>query len=387
MRNLNDGDCADNTPAKHLSQPHFGYLCCRKRSGFLYGLRRIRAIKPNGNVATIYGDNYLSSTGTNAREARIGVGPSFIHRRNNGAIVFGDKNNSTLVEAEPDGLMYRIAGNGSLGHPNFGVDSITQPLNMEHPNTTGDSFALDPATGDIYRSADWRIIKLTRSSSAIGATGTWSSFSGGGANPWSSADGSADIDWVGDCLTTGYDPGLYRNPSCWIYPMPMAFGNGKLYVHRGDLTYRISDGYPSPRNSIVKLIDATNAVQSHLVGKVGVFNGIYGTSYETVCSPGTALSNCEFFPPDYLLRRAQPIYDSVGGRWLTSGSINGDIYGLPPGGNMQLVTSLVARPWGFTYKRSGANEYIYYCADGQFAIRRKHLQSGTDVALSWPVRA
>jgi hypothetical protein len=56
-----------------------------------------------------------------------------------------------------------------------------------------------------------------------------------------------------------------------------------------------------------------------------------------------------------------------------------------PGGNMTVITTLSESPQAMTYRRSGVNEYIYFCASSSGKIRRKHVQSGTEIELPWPV--
>ena len=378
-----NGDCADGTPA----------LSCRgnisdmfvQEDGTLYFLDvgRIRTVTPNGNVVSVMGQGTISGAGGPALSARLGGTLREFRVRNNSAVVLSNTVDNKFYEFDPEGTIHHIAGNGTYDVPAYGVDAKTTGLHFEWPHATGDDFAMDPSTGDLYHtSLSYNILKMTRDTGAVGSTGTWSVFIGGGANHWSNpaSDGQADTSFTSDCAFA-HDGGVSSDPSCWYGPQLGGFGNNKLYMHKEEVSLDSTNGGWYIRNRMVKLYDVSSKVQTHLVGITGHGSG----NYDTVCADGVSLLGCEFFT-SHSFYTLPPTYDSVDNKWMTARAYWSDIYRMVPLGVMQRWS--VSEPIrAFTYRRHAGNEYIYYCSNNSGRLRRKNMTSGVEVALSWPISA
>lgn len=376
------GECADFTNALSCrTAPHDLFV---QENGTVYFLDagRIRTIAPSGAVITLMGQGTISADSGLALGSRLGTSLREFRTRSNGAITFTTLANHSFYEFLPGSTIARIAGTGTWAGPSLNVDATTTPIALEHPHSSGDDFAMDPATGDLYHStgAYWGIRKLTRYTGAVGSTGEWTNFLGGGTNHWSdpASDGQSNISFNSNC-TFGFDPGVATSAHCWIYPQATLIANNKLLIHSSELTYLIAGSYV-PHNSMMKLYDLTTKVQTHLVGSVGITGG---NKYDFICPDGTLLGSCDFLAAiDY--RTLSLKHDSVSDAYWAARIHTTRLTKMVPGSTMQSYT-MSHGIRGFTYRREGATEYIYYCSNTTGEIRRRNLNTSVETALSWPV--
>lgn len=376
-----NGSCDDNTPA--LSCRTYIHDFFVQENGTIYFLDAglIRTITPSGNVATLMGQRSINAMSGSPLIARLGTGIREFHLRNDGGITFTSLVDDRIYEFMPDDQMYHIAGTGTAGGTTLGVDSKTAHLSFEHPHNTGDDFALDPATGDIYHSSNsWGIRRLLRDTATIGSSGQWEEFLTGGTYHWAdpNADGQSSISFNSQCGTFGYDSINRKDSNCWIYPQLKAFANNTLFMHKNELSFT-SGGSQRSRNNMIKLYDATSKVQTHLVGTLGE----PANHYDANCADGVLLSSCDFYSAAHY-RIVSPSYDSVDNKWMTLRTTGNRVFVMVPGGSMASWV-LDQAALSFAYRRNGGDEYIYYCASSNKQIRRRHINTGTEVALSWPV--
>lgn len=379
------GYCPDSTDA----------LSCRSRvsdvwvteNGTVYFLDdgMIRTITPSNKVVTLMGQAQVSGIGGPALSARLSNSIHTFRMANDGRITFGSQPEVKFYEIDPSGNLYWIAGDGSQAAPTLGALSTSTGVELEHPNSSGDDFGMDPVTGDIYHHAGrWQISKLTRSSSAIGSTGSWSTFLGGGANNYLTSDGQSNIGFNIDC-SVGLDSTNYTLWGCWILPKVLNFSNGKLITQFSSLARRNSDNSQSPFNNMIKLYDTSTLVQTHLLGHLG-HNVSTGNPWDGISPSGTLASSADFWSADWS-RVATP-YNVSGDRWLFSRYADGsyqNIYDVTAGGTLTTFVTLPSGPRSFAYRLHNTNEYIYYCSVGDNRIHRYFVQGSTDTALSWPI--
>lgn len=383
---FNQGFCPDGTDATACRSRAADAFVSENGTVYFVDDGLIRTINSSGKVVTLMGQRQISGHGGPVQSIRLGNSIRSFRLRSDGGILFGSQAHQQIHEIDPNGTIYHIAGNGVIGGVSDAVNAKDVFMNIENPNGTGDDFAMDPATGDIYHhGGTWAIRKLTRSSTAIGASGTWSQWLGGGANHWSNpgADGSSSIRWDGDC-SYGVDMGVYTWASCWFFPKLIGYGGGQLISHQSIYARRTIDNADIPLHNMMKLYDVNTKVQTHLLGKNGL-NSVTNNFWEGIGSVGTALNSLDFWAADGS-RLASPVHVS-GNRWLFMRYWNGgwkDIYDVTPGGNLLSMTQLASGAKSFTYRQHNGKDLIYYCGVNGLLYRRD-VQAVIEVNLPWPV--
>lgn len=380
------GSCEDGTSA----------LLCRSlvadvfvtENGTVYfvddGL--VRAINPAGNVITLMGQRPVSGVGELSLMARLGNSIRNFRLRDDGGIVFADQGHQKIYEFDPNGKLYHIAGNGGLGLAADNVDARNTLLNIENPNNSGDEFGLDSVTGDIYHHAGYAgVKKMSRGSNAIGATGTWSVFLGGGTDHWASsaANGSSSLSWSTNC-EVNVDINLFKDPSCWMYPRVLALAGGQLLLHSSTQAQSISSGAYLPHNNMMKLYSLTTKAQTHLIGKGG-YNVVTGNPSDGLSPIGTPLDSTEFWAANNS-RVSNPYYLGEN-RWLFMRYANNslkNVYDVTVGGVLNSFTTLNTGAKSFTYRVKLEVSYIYYCGtDGK--LYRRNMATSTEDSLPLPI--
>lgn len=380
------GSCPDNTPATSCRSLAADVFVSENGTVYFLDDGLIRTITTDGKVVTLMGQRQVSGFGGAPLAARLGNSFRTFRLRNDGGITFTDPAHSKIYELNPSATLYHIAGNGVPGGAADGVDARTTYINIENPHNSGDEFGLDPVTGDIYHHAGtWYIKKLTRSSSAIGATGTWSNWIGGGTNHWSnpSSNGSNSIRWDGDC-SYGVDTSIFQNWSCWFLPRVLTYANGKVVTHNSTVTWRISDGAGIPLNNMMKIYDVATKVQTHLIGRSG-YNTVTDNPWDGLSAIGTSVDTSDFLSAEW--QRVVLPYNLSGNRWLFirhQGYGDGRVFDVQPGGTLNLFTTLASSAKSFSYRLNGSTQYIYYCSAAGNLVRR-NVTAATEVTFSWPV--
>jgi hypothetical protein len=380
-----NGSCPDDTPATSCRTRVADVFVTENGTVYFLDDGLIRTITPGGKVVTLMGQSQISGVNGPSLSARLSNFIRTFRMANDGRIAFGSQVTHTLYEIDPTGNLYNIAGNGTVGAPTLGVDAKTTYLNLEHPNSTGDNFAMDPATGDIYHSAgDWRIAKLTRDTSAIGSTGVWSSYIGSGTNNWITSDGLNSINFTNDC-SVGMDSVNNTFWGCWILPQVLNYGNGKLLTHLSNLAKSNADNSQQPYNNMIKLYDVVAKTQSHLLGHSG-HNTSTGNAWDGISPSGTSAASADFWSADWS-RMTMP-QNISGDRWIFGRYANNsfkDVYDVTAGGNLSTLATLPTGPKSIAYRLHGADEYIYYCSVVDSRLHRYYIQGASDTALSWPI--
>ncbi len=379
----NDGDpgqCTDGTLATACSAKVSDLFVSENGTIYFYDMGLIRTITPSNTVLTLFGERIFSENNTPVLRARLGTKLNFFHQRNDGGITFSSSMDHQFFEFENTGNILLVAGDGSFGTPDLAVDADQTGLNLEWVHGNGDDFGMDPSTGDIYHHAGrYGIYRMTRFTSDLGSTGQWEHWTGdSGSVHWAnpSANGTANGDFGYDC-NYALNSGTYQTWGCWFGPQVGGFGGGEVLVHNNELSRRLSDRAEVPRNSMIKLLDVSTKVQTHLVGVTGE------NSHNSVCANGTPLSNCNFMSADRD-RMNQPYYDAPNDRWLAARQGTNRIYAMSPGGNMVYLVDLPESQISFTYRKDGPTEYIYYC-NGSGRLKKYNLNTSSDSSLSWPI--
>lgn len=379
------GQCDDFTDA--LSCHTYIHDVFVQEDGTVYFLDygRIRTITPANKVVTLMGQGVTSGVGGSALAARLGTGLRHFQLRNDGGMTLSSTTDSKFYEFMPDGSFYHIAGNGLYGGAvTNGVDARTQPVNLEWPASSGDKFGVDPATGDLdHHNGDYQVRRLKRDTASVGSTGAWEDFLGNtGSLNWAdpSADGTTNYNFNADCATFGYNSGTMMTPTCWYGPIIQGFFSNKILIHKDDFARDQTTSNWLLRDKMLKIYDATTKVQTHLVG---INDPISTGRYDNVCADGDLLSTCEYIS-SYAYRTLPAQYDSVNNAWMTARADWARVYYMIPGGNMLYINT--DQPvHAFAYRRNASDEYIYYCSNTTRQIRRRHINSGTEIALSWPI--
>ena len=113
---------------------------------------RLRTIDENGNVVTILGQPLFFGDGQLALSARFGP-VSMIDQANDGSVFVLDPHEIRLRKFQNGGTIQTIAGNGSAGGALMNTTpAINQPILTATPGGYEDSFAVNPATGDVFMS-------------------------------------------------------------------------------------------------------------------------------------------------------------------------------------------------------------------------------------------
>lgn len=382
--NGNQGSCADGVLATSCPMILSDAFVSEAGVVYLVDDGRIRTIKPDGTLLTLFGEGLSSGVGGPSLSARLGETIRYFERRSDGGIAFTDLARSKIFEFDPNGNLFHIAGDGRMGGADLSgtVDARSTPFNAENPNSSGDEFGLSPS-GEIYHhTGTWSINKLVRNTTAIGSPGKWIDWTGYPADGVNvshpDAEGSSKARYDIGC-TVGYDSATMMTPQCGHLPQVMGVINGKVLVQSQQSAYYQAGGWTST-NHFISLRDETTKVQNLLLGK----RGVYGA--ETVCSDGTLGTACEFFRPDNF-RVLPPKYDSVSGKYLFSRYGWGHVFSVIHGGVKGTLLNVGDGMKAFTHRRVGGKEYIYFCSSTNSRLYRYDVSTSTKTALNWPIPA
>ncbi len=58
---------------------------------------------------------------------------------------------------------------------------------------------------------------------------------------------------------------------------------------------------------------------------------------------------------------------------------------MPPGGVKQTLATLDEAANSIAYREVGSDQYIYYCSTSSKKLRRRHINTSSEVELEWPI--
>lgn len=340
------GQCADGTPALSCSVQVTDIFINAQEQLFFIDRGRIRTIDNSGSVLTLFGQSLAYGDGGFAASARIN-NVQWLGRTDNGKIAFIDNNEFVLREFTPDGLIQKLAGNGTEGNPDQVNPAAAQSIVTYY---WGGIFAMvtNPTDGSIYYTRDSGVIsKLNRS------TGKWEDIVGGGGTNFKDADGL-----VGNQIgMSGYGQS------------PFAFNGSTLLRH-----FHEWDG-SNTVNGILKQYEVADGLQSPLAGSVGPIIGGLDS-----CGPGTPLSSCGVSTnsgPSF----SRGNWDAATGRWMLHHVGSNNIHYVKYGTNIDRI-SLPRGFSAFEYVIKSSVPYLYYCSGGR--MYKYNMNTSVETTLFWP---
>jgi hypothetical protein len=391
----------------------------------------MRTLDRNGNVLSLmgqpsyFGDSPFGGPSTPSLSARIGVTTHldwWIDGSNVLRMVMLDVGNGRIREAEQGGVIRTLAGNGVVDWTGYATTSpaYDQPVLLQATTT----LAVDsrPGHGEIY--LDWDgekggMLQLDRPANQ--SLGQWRRVVGctapTGCTRYDAADGLPGSQ-------IGYSQYVSLDEYDSIYWAPLVgFHNGKLlqslaryYMFRPTSTEPYTGEW---RDALFEDYDIDSGfVQTRFAGVIGPaptgYTGPTGVTVPQGVTGPTYYTEDPIVFPNYSRRAQSPtgmyagawnyghpdsVFDAGGARWLhTRGSTvyNTSIAALPLADGFVSTWALTNRSYSaFAIRRSGPNEYIYYCQSNYYAATNPHpndnriiaarIGGGAEVAIPWPI--
>lgn len=357
------GDCADGTAATSCAVSLDDVFVDRYGRIFFSTRGIIRTVY-NGNVYTLFGQRKDAGDGGAGLDMRL-ASVFYIDHGVGDNVLLLDHQENRIREMSPGASpeVSTIAGNGQSGIVDFGISASLQKIplgNWTEPN----SFATNPANGDIYFNCSYnnvlttppdtyttyhKLCRLNRS------TGMWEELlNGEGTTP--SYTQSSIV--PSDLLLSSYSPEV------------MAYQSGN---------YLINQFYwngTAHNNSHLRLITPT--MTNHIAGVIATDSS--GDS----CPDGVA-TNCHLGPTGVHSNGAPVFYGPLSG-WLVSphrakGTTYEGALHVMFGGNSRKFLTLPSSPSGFAYD----NGNIYYCTAGK--LYKTNITNAGDLTstANWPL--
>lgn len=363
------GNCTDGTAALSCKALIDDAFVTKNGKIFFMDNGRLRTVTSAGNIATIYGQSYTEGNGGNPLQARFGV-LAEVNAATDGSLLLVDRQNMVAREVSADRtLIQHVTGNGSNDYPRTAVSATNQPFSgaSERP-----SIAYNPTNKNLYALAydggRHLIAELNR------VTNQWEAIAGQGTTHVKFGDGMVGSD------LNGFEWGT----------RVAGIGGGNILVQMiNGWADTGTDASRSYTYSSLKAYNLGTHVQTTLTEKQGfmpLVDGTYRTA-EWGCADGTPLNNCQM-PIVWWSHGPRGIYDDVGQRWLFRTNRD-DTPGRrimvvdPSVGTMQTLVTLPRLAQGLAYRRSGGQEFLYYCGQGS-GLYKYNITTHTEIQMSLP---
>lgn len=365
------GRCADGTQALSCADKIDAAFI--NETGQVYFMNRglIRTLKSDGTVVTIAGATTADIDGP-ALDTFIGSVLHF-HIRDNGLILYADQADYQFREVDPAKSVKTIV-DGSF---NWAHDS-------------GSRFAMDPVTGDFFHhNGGWQVAKYTRSSSAFGASGSWSPFiAGNGTLGWDdpAANGSSDIDLIANG-SSNVGPGApWTSWGAWIPPYPLLYDGSNLLVWISKaVSQQDVNGttvvHNQPYRSSLLSFDVNTKVMHRMAGRLDAIG------YD-VMETGPAADQLQILASEWGHRMLGPYFDPTSSprRYFTSRADWNNIYEIIDGGGTRILTTTTNdRVHGMAYRKVAGEDIIYYCGINNGQLYKRNVNTGVETQLPYNV--
>lgn len=358
--------CADGTQALSCNEIYSSVFV--NETGQIYFATRglIRTIKANGEVVTLAGTTAADSDGP-ALDNFLGNLTNF-HVRNNGLILFADQSDHQFREVDPAKSIKTI---------------VDGQFNWAH--NSGGRFAMDAATGDFYHhNGNWQVGKYTRSSSAFGASGTWSPWiAGNGSLGWDdpAAENSTDIDLIANGSSNTGPGGPWTGWGAWIPPYPLLHDGQSLLVWTSKAAYQTDASgtilvHNNPYRSSLLSFDVNTKAMRRIAGRLDSVN------YD-VMETGAAANQLAILGSEWGHRMLGPYYDASSNprRYFTTRHSWKNIYEITDGGGTQILTVTDQEIRSMAYRKVGGDDIIYYCGYYSGLIHKRNATTGVETQL------
>lgn len=342
-----EGNCADGVAATSCNINPQSVFVNAQGQIFFTDWGRVRTVDPSGNVRTLMGQTYSFGDGGSALSARFGrfdmIG--YWNDGTNDKVVIGDWYEHRLREATLEGNIQTIAGTGIGTYPNTTAFANAQPFTLG----TNGWFITNSSNGNVYSFITGGILGFLNRS-----TGKWENLAGGGANAYHDA---GTVGMAGNQINLKiYGPAILGVSSTDVL----------MY------NYHYLAGFQDP---IANLFDLTDGTMTRLAG----YNGPLAYSM-ALCADGTTIGTlgCTWRTLGVM---TEAHWDNDQTRWLIADSSTGDVNSVNrirtlPAAPASTIGTLITLPrsfTSFTYRKDGADEYIYYCGYADGKLYRYHI--------------
>ncbi|MEK2646102.1 hemagglutinin [Bdellovibrio sp. BCCA] len=357
------GDCADGTAATSCAVSLDDAFVDRYGRIFFSTRGIIRTVY-NGNVYTLFGQRKDAGDGGAGLDMRLASVFYIDHGVGNNVIMLDHQENK-IREMRPGASpeVQLIAGNGQSGIVDYATAANAQKIplgNWGEPN----SFATNPATGDLYMNCSLNSVLVTAPSTYVNyhricklnrATGMWEQIlDGEGATP---SYTQTSLSYA-DLQLTGYSPAV------------MAFQAGSILFNQ------FYWNGTAQNNSHLRLVTPTST--EFVAGTIAVDSS-------TDSCPDGASTSCNLGVTG-MHRMGAPVYYGPLSGWLfnptrTTGSSYEGVMHVVHGGMTHKFLTLPSRPSGFTYDSGN----IYYCTGGK--LYKANITNAGDLSsvANWPL--
>jgi hypothetical protein len=361
------GHCLDGTQALSCNDTYSSAFV--NETGQIYFMTRglIRTLKADGTVVTVAGTSSADVDGP-ALDSFIGYVLHF-HVRSNGLIMYADQNDYQFREVDPAKSVKTI---------------VDGSFNWAH--NSGARFALDAATGDIYHhNGGWQVARYTRNSATFGASGTWSQWSGGGSIGYDdpAAENSSNIDFIANgSSNTGPGSGTWTNWGAWIPPYPLLHDGQNLLVWTSKHIAEVNASGTNitgniPYRSSLLSFDVTTKAMRRIAGRLDSFG-------HDVMETGASANQLQILGSEWGHRMLGPYYNASGGprRYFTSRIEWNNVYEITDGGGTRVLTTTANRLSAISYRKIGADDFIYYCGHDTGQVYKRNVTTGVETQFT-----
>lgn len=348
-----------------------------------------------------------------ARLPGVSVFDQWIDGANRLHVAFSDLLSRKLRQARENDTVVHLAGSGQIGETQAG-NALGQPMAFD---AFSSSFMVDQATnpGDVYYILYNKVLRLAQGASdweqviggepgtvdylAEAATGTNGlSLSFGDDNPPRGSYLQYPFDIRDDRLyMANYVVSDQTMVGCFEDSLLYSFGINDDYSIRrfsGNTGVTNSCQYDDPLTVGVAALDEP---YQYFCGNYAADSSL-NPNLPATYNNDTPVASCHLaLHSGWSRNRAG--HDDLNSRFVVIPGIarsSNRVYTMghqadgAPAGNVQKLTQLQYPAGSYSYRRHASGEYIYYCPFGTTAsevgrLRRRHVDTNTEVALPWPV--